>query len=420
VMASPRLERSRLRRIGICCHAGLVSRAPLGEDPGNMVENWNSICKTTALCTLLFLCASGRSASRPDEINFEKHTIDLGASETALFADINRDGKLDLVSGEYWYEAPRWIKHRFRQIDYVNNYVDDLSTLPLDVDGDGYVDLVTSGWFSKKLAWWRNPGRTGEMWKEHPIATGSPIEFSFLVDLDNDGKANEILPQFGDDRPLAWYERDKEGGMVEHIVSDHSYGHGIGVGDVNGDGRNDILTPKGWLEAPPDPRQKNWTFHPDWQLGDLGFIYVRDVNGDGRPDVISSMAHGYGIFWLEQTSDHKWVKHVIDDSWSQPHAMVIVDFRKTGNWGLLTGKRYFAHNGHDPGEREPLGVYWYERLLDPSTHTVDWARHVIDYGGRTGGGIEIGVADYDGDGDLDFAVGGKSGLFLFENKTIGK
>src|ERR1700733_13394129 len=342
--------------------------SPLGEDPGNMVDNWSSICKTTAFCALFFVCVSGRSASRPDEINFEKHTIDLGASETALFADINRDGKLDLVSGEYWYEAPRWVKHRFRQIDYVNYYVDDLSTLALDVDGDGYVDLVTSGWFSKKLAWWRNPGRTGEMWKEHPIATGSPIEFSFLVDLDNDGKAEEILPQFGDNRPLAWYERDKHGGFVEHIVSDHSYGHGIGVGDVNGDGRNDILTPKGWLEAPPNPRQKNWTFHPDWNFEDaLGFMYVRDVNGDGRPDIVTSMAHGYGIFWLEHSSDGKWVKHVIDDSWSQPHAVMIVD-----------------------------------------------------YGGRTGGGIEIGVADIDGDGDLDFAVGGKSGLFLFENKTAAK
>ncbi len=100
-----------------------------------------------------------RSASRPEDIPFEKHTIDLGASETAVFADINRDGKLDLVSGEYWYEAPHWIKHHFREIEYTNYYVDDLSTLPLDVDGDGYVDLVTSGWFSKKLAWWRNPGQ---------------------------------------------------------------------------------------------------------------------------------------------------------------------------------------------------------------------------------------------------------------------
>ena len=162
-----------------------------------------SIITITAACALLILCAtcSVRSASRPEDIPFEKHTIDLGASETAVFADINKDGKLDLVSGEYWYEAPRWTKHHFREIDYISNYVDDLSTLPLDVDGDGYVDLVTSGWFSKKLAWWHNPGKTGEKWKEHPIATGSSIEFSFLVDLDNDGKAEEILPQFGDNRP---------------------------------------------------------------------------------------------------------------------------------------------------------------------------------------------------------------------------
>jgi hypothetical protein len=358
--------------------------------------------------------------SRPGEILFQKHVIDLGAAEAAAIADINADGKLDIVAGEDWYEAPRWIKHHFRDILYADNYVDDLSTLPLDVNGDGRVDLITSGWFSNKLAWWENPGHNDKMWVEHTIEAGTPIEFTFLVDLDNDGKANEVLPQFGDDtKPLAWYERDGRAGFTKHVVSDRTYGHGIGVGDVNGDGRNDILTPSGWLEAPPNPRQPSWRFHADWKIsGQLGFMHVVDVNGDGRPDVVTSMGHDYGIFWLEGRAKNTWVKHEIDRTWSEAHAMVMVDFRKSGNLGLLTGKRYMAENGDDPGAREPLGVYWYERLLDPVTHDVEWARHVLDYGGRTGGGVQIAVGDIDGDGDLDFVVAGKSGLFLFENKTV--
>ena len=355
--------------------------------------------------------------TRPPDIPFVKHTIDLGASETAAIVDINGDGKLDIVSGENWYEAPAWKKHHFRDILYTNYYIDDLSDLPLDVDGDGRIDIVTSGWFSKKLAWWKNPGNSGGKWVEHPVETTAPIEFTFLVDLDNDGKANEVLPQFGDPKaPLAWYERGN-GTLIKHVVSPRSYGHGIGVGDVNKDGRNDILTQSGWLEAPADPRSPNWKFHPDWNLGDLGFIYVRDVNGDGRPDLVTSMAHNYGVFWVEHKADGSWAKHVIDESWSQPHAMTLIDFRGHGNLGLLTGKRYFAHNGHDPGAREPLGVYWYERLTVPGKAEPEWVKHVIDYSTRTGGGIEIPVADIDRDGDLDFVVGGKSGLFLFENKT---
>ena len=144
-------------------------------------------------------------------------------------------------------------------------------------------------------------------------------------------------------------------------------------------------------------------------------MHVTDVNGDGRNDVITSNAHDYGIFWFEQSEGEKWTKRLMDDSWSQGHAVTLVDLNGDGKMDILTGKRFMAHNGKDPGEREPLGVYWYEQVTNAGK--IEWVRHVIDYGGRTGGGMQIPVADLDGDGDLDFAVGGKSGLFLFVNKT---
>ena len=360
------------------------------------------------------------AAVRTPDIPFEKHTIDLGANESCAFADINGDGRLDIVSGENWYEAPRWIKHRFRELPYSSNYIDNFSDLPLDVNGDGRVDIVSCSWFGKKLNWYENPGRGAGGWKEHVIENSSPVEFAFLVDLDNDGKAREVLPDFGDPKaPRAWYEV-VNGTFVKHVIAPASGGHGVGVGDVNGDHRNDIITTKGWYEAPADPRNGEWKFHPDFDLGMTGFIHVLDANGDGRNDLVTSLAHDYGIFWMEQGAEGKWTKHVIDDSWSQAHALVLEDLNGDGRPEILTGKRYMAHNGRDPGEREPLGVYWYEYRKSDDGRRVEWVRHIVDYSTRTGGGMQIAVADIDGDGDLDFAVAGKSGLFLFENLTKRK
>ncbi|MGJ5817163.1 FG-GAP repeat domain-containing protein [Paludibaculum fermentans] len=352
--------------------------------------------------------------TRPPEIAFDKSMIDGGAAEPAAFADINGDKRLDIMAGEFWYEAPNWTPHRFRTLPFLNNYVDDFSDLVADYDGDGKLDVVSVGWFSKNVSWWKNPGTTAGEWKRQDIETKYNVEFAFLVDADSDGKALEILPQFGNGTaPLTWYEF-KGGAWQAHVVSPKSYGHGIGAGDVNGDKRTDIVTPKGWFEAPADPRNQPWIYHSDFDLGDTGFLHVLDVNGDGRADIVTSMAHNYGIFWLEQGSDGKWVKHLIDDSWSQGHATVLVDLNQDGRLDLLTGKRYMAHNGKDPGEREPLGVYWYENAKDDKGEPM-FVRHVIDYSTRTGGGMQIAVADINGDGRPDLATGGKSGLFLFKS-----
>jgi hypothetical protein len=368
-----------------------------------------------------------------DEIPFQKHVIDLGPSETVAVADLSKDGWLDIVSGEHWFEQVRpsakattrqWAKYEFRDLGFTDGYLEDLSDLAIDVNRDGYVDVVTCSYWSKPLTWWENPGDQKRPWVEHMIESRSPVEFTFLVDIFNSGKAQQLLPQFGDPKfPLTWYEPSGTGASAKwlaHEICPRSYGHGIGAGDVNGDGRTDIITPRGWVEAPADPRRRDWPFHPEFNLGDTGFIHTLDVDGDGLADLVTSLGHDYGIFWYKQKKDpagyRTWVKHVIDNSWSQAHALTLADLTGDGRPEIITGKRYYAHE-HDPGANEPLGVYWYEQI--EAARGIQWRRHIIDYSTRAGGGMQIPVVDIDADGDLDIIVAGKSGLFLFENLTGG-
>ena len=410
----------------------------------------------TAMVTLLLAGLAAQGGKR-----FALVQIDAGAAESAAVADFNNDGRLDIVSAESWYEAPGWTKRSIRTIPVSSGYIDSFSDLPIDVDADGFTDVIQIGYFARRIVWMKNPGNAATAWTEHLIDAIGPTEFAFLVDLDNDGKADDLLPQFNTAAlPLTWYDL-QNGAWVKHVVSPRSYGHGIGAGDVNGDKRNDIVTPQGWFEAPADPRAAgDWTFHPaDWQQrtipapastgspsltapppmaappvaiaspaatadtgvaapsargAEWGFLYVLDINGDRRNDVLTTSAHSYGICWFEQRADGTWQQHVIDHSWSHAHASVLADINGDGRPDLVTGKRFQSRNQPAPGDADPLGIYWYE-FTHGAKNAVTWTRHTIDYGSKAGGGVQMAVRDIDGDGDMDVLSGGKSGLFLAVN-----
>ena len=391
---------------------------------------------------------SGPAATRPADIAFRMHMIDPGFSESVAVADVDKDGRLDIISAEHWYRNvpgaanAGWTKHKIRDIPFNGSYIDNFSDLPVDVDGDGYTDVVQIAYFARRIVWLKNPGKKGGPWIETEIDAVGPTEFAFLVDLNNDGKPLEILPQFtgAAKAPLAWYEL-ADGKWVKHVVSARSYGHGIGAGDMNGDKRNDIITPAGWLEAPEDVRAPGeWKLHEaDWanpsnvplpdptpppaaspggpppRPAEYSFMFAVDVNRDGRADVLSTMAHSYGVLWFEQGADGNWTRRVIDNTWANAHSTAMADLNGDGQLDLIAAKRYFGRNGTEPSEREPMGIYWYQ--YRPGPQGVQWVRHIVDYGGRAGGGLQMMVEDIDGDGDRDIVTAGKTGIFLAENVT---
>ena len=351
---------------------------------------------------------------------FKLHTIN-GESrfEAAGIVDVNNDGKLDIFSGGFWYEGPSWKKHFVRQVKSKGNYYYDFANVPIDVDGDGWVDIISAAWHNKKVFWVRNPAATDRGFEVFDIDTPGNMETALGVDINGDGK-DDILPCIM--TSAAWYEyladSSAENGVkwIKHDLPRQAAGHGIGAGDINSDGRCDVVASNGWLEQ---TAKSGWTWHQEFSLGSASIpILVHDVDGDCDCDIVWGLGHNYGIFWLQQGKDEdgkrKWWKHKIDDSWSQPHFMLFADLDNDGKNELITGKRVHAHNGNDPGGNEPPCVYYYS--FDASSKK--WKRRLLHEGGKVGFGINTQAKDIDGDGDIDIVAPGKSGLYLIENLLI--
>jgi hypothetical protein len=347
-------------------------------------------------------------------VRFHKRQLDRAfRSEGVAVADFDGDGQPDIAAGNVYYAGPDWKMQTMlgepREFNRFG-YSDSFLCFADDLNRDGAMDLVSVGFPGRETYWLENPGARGEVWNKHLAVERTGNESPAYTDVDGDGRRELVfmdgrrcsLAQPGSDPTEPWTTRAIAG------VRDPAPGHGLGVGDVNGDGRSDVVIPDGWWHGSADSGPSAWRFHPAELFGGAQMC-VWDFDGDGDNDVLGSSAHGYGIAWCEQTPAG-WKTHPIDDAHSQTHAIHLADINGDGLMDFVTGKRFWAHNGRDPGSYEPAVLCWFELRL--SARDVRWVQHRID--SNSGVGLHFQIVDVNSDGLLDIVTSNKKGVFLFE------
>jgi len=395
----------------------------------------------TACCALACAHAStpapaGKpAASAGTTLRFSKRQLMINPNQSATVGDLNKDGHQDIVYGAYWFVGPHFVPRAFRPDFYTKEYIRTNSDHVHDVDADGWPDIIAGGWEPDGIYWYKNPGNSAaergapwEMhlhWKANLLSkTRGTMEMFALKDFDGDRVPELYSANYKKDLPLeVWRFGKGEGGAIvlhPFVLGEEGGGHGFAFGDVNNDGREDVLTEIGWYERPAgDPFAGPWKLHPESALPHPSCPFaVKDLNRDGRLDIIWGKGHDYGLFWWEQLPPRPdgttvWKEHLIDRSWSQPHAIALADLDGDGEEELVAGKCIWAHNGADPGAAEPPAIYYYK--WDRAKR--EFARHTIAAPGENIAlGRQYSVADLNGDGRLDLTAPSKLGLWVLLNQ----
>jgi hypothetical protein len=426
--------------------------------------------------SLAFLVVVASSVAADDAVpTWKKTRIDAKfRSEGVTVADVDKDGRLDILAGDVWYQAPNWTMHALRKVgdygDGSGGYSTSFACWAEDINGDGWIDVLVIGFPGKPCHWYENPkGKTDVPWKEHLIRHSACNETPLYVDLFGNGRRVLVMATQPEGKDAEGKEREHEGWIAwfapgedptrpwtMHRISEasipdritsttqdiggekvtitvkihgkevpgtHKFAHGLGVGDVNGDGRKDVICTGGWWEQPEKDDGRPWKFHPANLGPACADMYALDIDGDGKADILSSSAHDYGIWWHQQKpgpdSSPSFLRHALfKDLFSQSHALHLVDLDGDGTLDLVTGKRWWAHGPKgDKAPNDPAVLYWFQGKRDRNG-VLQFTPHEIDR--DSGIGTQFWIGDINGDHLLDIVVANKKGVFLHEQVRLAR
>ncbi|HWX22644.1 MAG TPA: VCBS repeat-containing protein [Candidatus Binatia bacterium] len=413
--------------------------------------------RKTLLAALALSMVPAMAAPNEPPPSFKKiQATDQFWAEGADIGDFNHDGKMDVVSGPFWYEGPGFTnRHEIwpanasfkrKQSDGTeetipgfegalgekNAYSECFLTFAYDFNGDGWTDVIVYGFPGTPVSWYENPkGREGH-WQRHVIFDVLDNESPGLADVTGDGKPEILCCSRG---CIGYVEADWKNPAAPwtfHPITPkggyQKFTHGLGCGDINGDGRVDILEKDAWWEQPASlANDPVWTKHPFHFADAAAQMLVYDVNGDGLNDVITcNNAHGYGLSWFEQVRENGNItfrEHVILNkdasknkdgvAFSQLHSLALFDVDGDGLKDIVTGKRFWAHGKHggDPDSNGAAVLYWF-KLVRSGKGEAEFIPHLID--SDSGVGTQVTVGYVSSKQHPDIVVGNKKGVFIFE------
>lgn len=383
------------------------------------------------------------AVSNAGDVAFERRVlVDQYFCDGINAGDLNRDGHLDIVAGPYWYEGPEFAARRefypAEPFEPAKSPTNSLFTHVYDFNADGWMDILVVGRVHLHPAYWyENPRGGSGHWKKHYVFERIQGETPPFTDLTHDGRPELVCHWEGRWGYVApdW-DRPEEPWKFHPVTAPGDYDqfyHGTGIGDINGDGRNDLILNDGWWEQPPHgASEPEWTAHP-FRFAKKGGaqMYAWDVDGDGDTDVVTALdAHGWGLAWFEQVirdGESTFIEHTIMGdrtaeaqygvAFSQPHAIDAADIDGDGLTDIVVGKRRWAHGPEkdiEPGAT-PV-IYWFQAQRGPEG--ASFRPHLID--DQSGVGLQVVARDVTGDGAADILSASKLGSFLFINRRATK